>query len=56
VEDKKPNCRYRVGRRRQYRLHPKASVWLPVTKRKWFQRVTTVPHTLWWRCYIERCN
>jgi len=27
---------------------------LLVADRKWFSRVSTVPHTTWWRCYVER--
>jgi len=33
-----------------------AIVRLPVAERKRFSRVTAVPYTLWWRCYIERYN
>jgi len=42
-----------AGVRRPYRLYPKATVRLQVAKRKRFSRLTAVPYTLWWRCYIE---
>jgi len=43
----------RMGR--LYRLYPKARK-LPVAERKRLPRVTTVPCTMWWRCYTERYN
>jgi len=39
-----------AGVRRPYRLYPKATIQIRVTKRKQFSRVTAVPYTLWWRC------
>jgi len=39
---------------RPYRLYPKASVWLLVLEKSRFFRVTAVPYTLLWCCYIER--
>jgi len=46
----------RVGR--LYLLGPisKDSVRLLVAESKRFPTVTTVLHTLWWRCYIEQHN
>jgi len=31
---------------RPYRLHPKPSLWFPVSKKNWFVRDETVPCTL----------
>jgi len=42
-----------AGMSRSYRLHPKASVRLPVAEKKRFPRVTTVSYTLLCARYIE---
>jgi len=34
----------------------KTSRQLPVAQKKRFFSATTVPYTLWWRCYTERYN
>jgi len=51
---KKPSCRWSGPTVRPMSLGQRLS--LPVAKRKRFPKLTTVPHTLWWRCYIERYN